>query len=122
MMNTDFFHIIAAKSELYDMDPNIKEQSDTFLGSIEQHAGLLTVPPDGQLLYKVMTAENLLHSITNSYLYFNRVDNYKYFSGADPHDGQQLPKDQQGNAEVRFEKDPSFSAVHYYDQSRSRTY
>jgi hypothetical protein len=44
------------------------------LGSIEPHAGLLTLPPEGQLLYKIMTVENLLRSNGGSYLRFNRVD------------------------------------------------
>lgn len=46
------------------------------LGMVERHAGLLTVPADGQLLYKMMTVENLLRSISASYLHFNRVDAY----------------------------------------------
>lgn len=92
------------------------------LGSVEPHTPLLNVPPDGQLLYKVMTVENLLRSIVDNYLHFNRVDSYPNLPGVDPHDGQQLPKDQQGNAGTRFEKAPDFSAADYYDQSRARTY
>jgi hypothetical protein len=96
------------------------------LGSIEPHAPLLTVPPDGQLLYKVMTVENLLRSIVGNYLYFNRVDSHADLPGADPHadpyNGRQLPKDQSGNARARFEKAPDFSAADYYDKSRDRTY
>ena len=38
------------------------------------------------------------------------------------HDGQQLPEDQQRNAEVHFAKAPNFSAADYYDLSRTRTY
>lgn len=92
------------------------------LGSVESHAPLLNVPPDGQLLYKIMSVENLLRSIVGNYLHFNRVDSYAAFPGGDPHDGRQLPKDQQGNASARFEKAPDFSAADYYDQSRARTY
>ena len=92
------------------------------LGSVEPHAPVLNVPPDSQTLYKMMTVENLLHSIIGNYLYFNRVDSYIDFPGADPHDGQQLPKDQRGNTRARFEKAPNFSASDYYDQSRARTY
>lgn len=88
-------------------------------GSVEPHAPLLTVPLDGQLLYKIMSVENLLRSIVGNYLHFNRVDSYV---DADPHDGQQLPKDQQSNERVRFVKDPDFSVAKYYDQSRDRTY
>ena len=33
------------------------------LGSVEPHAGLLTPRSKGQLLYKIMTVENLLRSI-----------------------------------------------------------
>lgn len=92
------------------------------LGSVEPHAPLLNVPPDGQLLYKDMTVENLLRSIIGNYLHFNRVDSYADFPGADPKDGRQLPKDQQGNARTRFEKYPDISAADYYNQSRARTY
>jgi hypothetical protein len=92
------------------------------LGSVEPHAPMLNVPPADQMLFKMMTMENLLRSIMGSYLHFNRVDCYIDFPGADPHDGQQLPKDRQGNAITRFEKTPEFTAADYYDQSRARTY
>lgn len=69
-----------------------------------------------------MTAENFLRSIDGAYLHFNRVDCYGDGPGADPHDGAQLPKDQPSNATVGFEKAPEFTAAHYYDRSRSRTY
>jgi hypothetical protein len=92
------------------------------LGSVEPQAGLLKMPPDGQLLYKMMTIENLLRSIIGAYLHFNRVDSYKDFPDADPHDGQQLPKDRDANSAARFLKDPNYSAADYYDQSRARTY
>jgi hypothetical protein len=96
------------------------------LGSVEPHVGLLTTPPDGQLLYKIMSVENLLRSIIGNYLHFNRIDSYTDFPNSDPNDGRQLPKDQDGNTCVRFKKasddDPDFSAANYYDQSRARTY
>ncbi len=92
------------------------------LGSVEPHAFLLSVPADGHLLYKIMSVENLLASIVGNYLHFNRVDSYADFPGADPHDGRQLPKDQQGNTRAKFEKAPDFAAADYYDQSRARTY
>lgn len=92
------------------------------LGIVEPHAPLLKVPPDGQLLYKIMSAKNLLRSIKGGYLYFSRVDSYADFSSADVHDGQQLPKDQQGNASASFKKAPHFSAADYYNRCRSRTY
>jgi hypothetical protein len=92
------------------------------LGSIEPHAGLLTQPPEDQPLYKLMTVENLLRSIDGAYLHFNRVDSYGDGPSGDPHDGAQLPKDQPGNVGVGFEKAPDFTAAHYYDRSRSRTY
>lgn len=94
----------------------------TLLGSVEPHAPLLSVPSDGQLLYKIMSMENLLRSIVGNYLHFNRVDSYADFPNTDPHDGRQLPKDQHGNSRTRFEKSPDFSAAKYYDQSRARTY
>lgn len=83
---------------------------------------MLRIPPEGQLLYKVMTVENLLRSITGNYLHFNRVDGYSDFPNADPNDGRQLPKDRPGNAAASFAKSPDFFATHYYDQSRERTY
>ena len=92
------------------------------LGSIEPHAQLLRIPPEDQLLYKVMTVENLLRSVTGNYLHFNRADSYSDFPNADQNDGRQLPKDQPANAAAKFEKAPDFSAAHYFDQSRARTY
>ena len=92
------------------------------LGMIEPHAGMLNVPADGQLLYKVMTVENLIRSIGGRYIHFNRVDAYRDFPDADIHDGEQLPLDRLDNAKSGFEKAPEFTAAHYYDQSRSRTY
>ena len=111
----------ASKSR--DMNENAPPQHiPAPLGSVEPHSPLLNVPPDGQLLYKIVSVENLLRSIVGNYLHFNRVDSYADFPGADPHDGRQLPKDLQGNARARFEKAPEFSAASYYDQSRARTY
>jgi hypothetical protein len=73
-----------------------------FLGSVEPQAGLLKMPPDGQLLYKMMTIENLLRSIIGAHLHFNRMDSYRDFPDADPHDGQQLPKARAANSTARF--------------------
>lgn len=96
------------------------------LGLIESHAPLLTIPHDGQLLYKVMTVENLIRSVDGNYLHFNRVDSYFDLSGSKPladlNDGRQLPKDAAVNSRIRFGKAPDFTAADYYDKSRSRTY
>jgi hypothetical protein len=92
------------------------------LGAVEPHTGLLTYPADDHLLYKIMTVDNLLRSIDGAYLHFNRVDSYGDGPGADPHDGAQLPKDKPGNAGLGFEKAPTFTAAHYYDRSRERSY
>ena len=92
------------------------------LGSVEPHALFMRIPSDDQLLYKVMTVENLLRSVTNNYLHFNRIDSYSDFLNADENDGRQLPKDQHLNTATRFQKAPDFSAADYYDQCRSRTY
>jgi hypothetical protein len=91
-------------------------------GLIEPHAPLLRQPAAGQLLYKIMSVENCVHSIEGRYLHFNRVDSYKDFSDADHHDGEQLPGDRGGNAAAAFAKTPGFSAADYYDRGRSRTY
>ena len=96
------------------------------LGLIEPHAPLLNVPHDGQLLYKVMTMENLIRSVDGNYLHFNRVDSYGDLSGSNPlvdsNDGRQLPKDEAVNSRISFEKAPNFTAADYYNKSRSRTY
>ena len=76
-------------------ESELREHIPAPLGGVEPHAPLLTIPPDGQLLYKIMSVENLLRSIVGNYLHFNRVDSYSDFPGADPHDGRQLPEDQQ---------------------------
>ena len=103
-------------------DSNPRQHVPAPLGHIEPHAPLLAIPSTGQLLYKIMSAENLLRSLLGRYLHFNRVDSYSDFNGADPHDGRQLPRDQPGNANSRFQSAPHFSAEDYYDQSRARTY
>lgn len=92
------------------------------LSFIEPHAELLDQPRSDQLLYKVMTVENLLRSVEQRYLHFNRVDSYADFPGADALDGCQLPNDQTNNEAVTFAKDPNFTLSDYYDRSRSRTY
>lgn len=92
------------------------------LGSVEPHALMLNIPRDDQLLYKLMTPENLLRSIGGAYLHFNRIDSYTDFPCADTHDGQQTPTDQQRNVAAKFANAPQFSASDYYDQSRTRTY
>jgi hypothetical protein len=91
-------------------------------GIMEPHAPLLSVPPDNQPLYKRISVERLLQSIAGKYLHFNRVNSYFDFTGADPHDGEQLPQDRTGNAGVHFFKAPDFSASDYFDQCRARTF
>ena len=103
-------------------DGETQERHPLPLGSVEPQAGLLTVPPDSQLLCKVMKPEHLFASISGQYLHFNRVDGYKDFPGADPADGQQLPADRPGNEKSTFIKAPTFSMADSYDLSRSRTY
>ncbi len=108
---------------IFEMDRSEHSpRPSALLGSIEPHAPLLRIPPEDQLLYKVMTVENLLRSVTGNYLHFNRVDSYSDFPNADENDGRQLPNDRPANAAARFRKTPDFSAAHYYDQSRARTY
>lgn len=103
-------------------DKEPRQQNPATTGSVEPHALLLKVPSAEQSLYKIISIENLLRSIEGNYLHFNRVDRYEDFPGADPRDGRQLPKDQQGNSSVLFEKAPGVSAANVYDQSRARTY
>lgn len=92
------------------------------LGMVEPHAALLRQLPSKQTVYKIMNAENFIRSVAHSYLHFNRVDSYKDFTGADSHDGAELPTDQCANQNTRFEKAPDFTASDYYRQSRLRTY
>ena len=89
---------------------------------IEPHANLLTIPPLQQPLYKIMSAENLLRSVAERYLHFNRVDSYPDSPGADPNDGCQLPKDYFGNASSYLLSDPRLAAADVYHRSRARTY
>lgn len=105
-----------------DSDNAKRSASAPPLGSVEPHAGLLKIPNERQTLFKVMSTENLIASISGRYLYFNRVDSYKDFHGADACDGKQLPSDYPGNASTKFEKAPDFSIADYYNQCRSRTY
>src|SRR5690606_23157797 len=91
------------------------------MGLVEPHSSMLSVPPDSQLLYKIVSVENLLQSIQGDYLHFNRVDCYKDLSGADPQDGRQLPQYYAGNARSKFQSSADFSAANYYDHSRART-
>ena len=99
-----------------------EQRIPAYLGHIEPHALMLRIPPNEQLLYKVMTVENLLRSVAGNYLHFNRVDSYSTFPNADRNDGRQLPKDYSANTAARFAKAPDYSAADYYDQSRKRTY
>ena len=96
------------------------------LGIVEPHALLLKTPQEGQLLYKVMTVENLIKSVSSNYLHFNRVDSFEDLSGANPHadpnDGRMLPKDRVAVSQVSFKKAPDFTLPDYYDKSRARTY
>jgi len=95
-------------------------------GIVEPHAPLLNAPHEGQLLYKVMTVENLLKSVGSNYFHFNRVDSYVDLSGSNPHadqnDGRMLTKDRLAASQARFEKAPDFTLPDYYDKSRARTY
>jgi len=102
--------------------PDSTTRFSALLGTVEPHAPLLRMPPDDQLLYKVMTVENLVRSIGDRYIHFNRVDSYSDFANADQNDGRQLPADQPINAATRFQTDPSYSASDFYDLCRRRTY
>lgn len=92
------------------------------LGHIQPHSGLLRVPDDSQLLYKVMSVENLLRSVAGEYLHFIRVDSYVDSAVADRNDGAQLPMDRAANASTKFQKAPEYSASDYCDLSRARSY
>lgn len=89
---------------------------------IEPHALLLTAPPVGQRLFKIMRPEHLTQSIEGAYLHFNRVDAYADFTTADPNDGAELPRDRPSNQASSFEKAPDFTLSDYYARSRERTY
>ena len=91
-------------------------------GGIEPHEKLLEQPVNEQLLFKVMSAENFVASVADSYMHFNRVDRYKDFPIADARDGEQLPADRPSNEAATFAKAPGFSLADYYDTARARTY
>lgn len=92
--------------------------------SIEAQAGYLTLPPENQLLYKIISVENLLTSIKDSYLYFNRVDSYsdQHIANADIHDGEQLPRDRPYNATTKFFGNPQKTLEIYNDEFRAKSY
>lgn len=89
---------------------------------IEPHALLLTRPPVGQRLFKLMKCEYLIQSIEGGYIHFNRVDAYGDFPTADRDDGAELPLDQASNQAAYFAKAPDFTLSDYYARSRERTY
>lgn len=96
---------------------NLKSSNLLPFDGVELHKQLLKVPHGNKLLYKAMKTEDLIRSISGSYLHFNRVDKYN-----DNHDGEQLPKDLSDNLKSTFRGNRNFSAADYYNQSRSRTY
>lgn len=99
-------------------------EDTTFLehGNVEPHGPLLRQPADGQQLFKIMRAGDLVRSVAGSYLHFQRVDSYRDFPTADARDGEQPARDRAVNAGVAFEKAPRYSAAEYYDSCRARTY
>jgi hypothetical protein len=104
------------------MMPGSPTLSPVPLGHIEPHAPLLTAPPDGQRLFKLMRAEHLIQAIKGGYLHFNRVDAYADFPTADRDDGAELPLDQPANQAAAFEKARHFTLSDYCTRSRGRTY
>ena len=91
-------------------------------GNAEPHAPLLSQPSGDAHLYKIMKAGDLVRSVEQGYLHFQRVDKYKDFPNADARDGEQLPLDRAINAGITFENAPHYSAADYYDSCRARTY
>jgi len=81
------------------------------------NANILVSPCYETFLYKIMTIENLLKSVDESYLHFNRVDSY-----LDYNDGEQPPRDRTQNSQQCFEKSPNTSWEDHCDKARSRTY
>jgi hypothetical protein len=43
------------------------------VGTVEPHAGMLSVPRDEELLFKVMGLQNFLSSMREKYLHSNRL-------------------------------------------------
>jgi hypothetical protein len=107
------------------MEYNLKDSvtsSSFLLGDIEPHKALLNQPNDEQLLYKIMSVENFLKSVSEKYLYFNRVDRYKDFPDVDKNDSEQLPLDRSINQKAVFESNPRLTAENYYDRCRKQIY
>lgn len=92
------------------------------LAWVEPHQPLLKQPPESTSLFKVMSVENLIRSLADSYMHFNRVDSYNDFSNADKNDGDQLPRERETNEQIVFAKAPGVSLSDYYKKSRGRTY
>lgn len=87
-------------------------------GLIEPHASQMDMPPDDQVLLKIMSLDHFEQSLRDSYLYFNRVDRYD----DDKCDGEIPRKDRDLAERVTFEKAPKMTLADYYDRSRARTY
>ena len=105
-----------------DSLPSVSNPAFAPLGFIEPNGSLLTQPPLGQRLFKIMRGEHLIQSIEGRYLHFNRVDAYSDFPLADADDGAELPLDQPANQAVSFENARDFTLSCYYANSRARTY
>jgi DUF2971 family protein len=96
---------------------NYKNSNRLPFNGVELQKQLLVAPHGNKLLYKVMRTEDLIRSVSGSYLHFNRVDSYD-----DAHDGEQLLKDLPDNQKSEFYRAKGYSAADHYKQSRSRTY
>jgi hypothetical protein len=96
---------------------NYKNFNRLPFNGVELQKQLLVAPHGNKLLYKVMRTEDLIRSVSGSYLHFNRVNSYD-----DAHDGEQLLKDLPDNLKSAFYRAKGYSAADYYNQSRSRTY
>ncbi len=86
--------------------------------NIEPHAALLKKPNEKTLLYKILSSDNFFNMIENNYLYFKKVDTYS----DDKRDSDQPDKNKEASEKSKFEKSPEFTARHYYDSCRAKTY
>ncbi|HVE44938.1 MAG TPA: DUF2971 domain-containing protein [Gammaproteobacteria bacterium] len=85
---------------------------------IEPHAYILKKPDEETLLYKITSSDNFFKMLKDNYLYFKRVNTYT----DDTRDSDQPDKDKEASEKSKFENAPEYTARHYYDSCRSKTY
>lgn len=84
---------------------------------IKPQPGNLQIPEYGTLLYKIIPADFFLDEFKKSYLYFQRVDQYK-----DLKDSTLPLKVRKELEKMTYKNDQNFNEAKRYERQRSRTY